>query len=94
MLTRASAPVVFSLALLLAPGPVPTARAQEYHARQYTVEDGLPSSVHDVTQDPDSGVIWFATASGIAAYDGREWTVYNQADGLSWAQSIRPCLGR
>ena len=76
--------ILLLLALQLA-APIPGARAQEYHLRQYTVEDGLPSSyVHGVVQD-SRGLIWFATRSGIAAYDGLEWTVYNQTDGLSWA---------
>ncbi len=56
--------------------------------RQYTVEDGLPSAhVRDVTQD-SQGRIWFATRSGIATYDGLEWTTYNVADGLTWADQF------
>ena len=66
----------------------PATRAQQYHVRQYTVEDGLPSAlVRDVTQD-SQGRIWFATRSGIAAYDGLDWTTYNLADGLSWTDQF------
>ncbi len=68
--------------------PAVPAEAQQYHVRQYTVEDGLPSAhVRDVTQD-SQGRIWFATRSGIAAYDGLEWTTYNPADGLTWADQF------
>ncbi len=64
------------------------APAQLYHVRQYTVDEGLPSAhVRDVTQDAE-GRIWFATRSGVAAYDGLEWTTYNVADGLTWADQF------
>jgi len=56
--------------------------AQSYLIRNYTEDDGLPSStVHDLTQD-DSGRMWFATRSGIAVYDGAHWMSYTVDDGL------------
>ncbi len=64
------------------------AHGQQYHVRQYTVEDGLPSAhVRDLTQD-SQGRIWFATRSGVATYDGLEWITYNLADGLTWADQF------
>ncbi|MCP4658227.1 MAG: hypothetical protein GY856_22675, partial [bacterium] len=59
--------------LLLAAGDV---GAQSYRIRNYSEDDGLPSStVHDITQD-HSGRMWFATRSGIAVYDGVRWTTH------------------
>ncbi len=73
--------------VLLTAGALP-GRGQQFHVRQYTVEEGLPSAhVRDVTQDAE-GRIWFATRSGIATYDGLEWTTYNVADGLTWADQF------
>ena len=46
------------------------------------MKSGLPSaSVSAVTQDRE-GRIWFATAYGIACYDGVSYRVYNTRDGL------------
>ncbi len=86
-LVDASAPSKLALIglLLLATPPV---SGQQYHIRQYTVEEGLPSAhVRSITQD-SAGRIWFATRSGIASYDGLEWTTYNLADGLTWADQF------
>jgi PAS domain S-box-containing protein len=61
---------------------------QHYHLRHYTVDDGLPSShVRDLIQD-GRGRMWFATRSGVARYDGREWRSYSLAEGLSWADQF------
>ncbi len=70
--------------MLWLPGP-PAACSQDYRVRHYTVDDGLPSSrIQDTTQDA-LGQMWFATRSGVAAYDGSRWAVYNVAHGLTWA---------
>ncbi|MEM7357093.1 MAG: two-component regulator propeller domain-containing protein, partial [Acidobacteriota bacterium] len=72
-------------ALLLAALP---AAGQQYHVRNYTVDQGLPSAhVRGITQDGE-GRIWFATRSGVAAYDGFDWATYNLADGLTWADQF------
>jgi diguanylate cyclase (GGDEF)-like protein len=44
---------------------------------------GIPpgTSMRDVTQRPD-GVLWVATANGLARFDGGKWRVFTQADGL------------
>ena len=50
--------------------------AQSYLIRNYTEEDGLPSSfVYDVVQHPD-GRIWLATRSGVAVYDGLRFETF------------------
>ena len=47
---------------------------QRYYTRNYSVVDGLPSSiVNDIVQD-SSGMIWCATRKGICYYDGLTWT--------------------
>ena len=56
---------------------------QSYLVHTYTENDGLPSSmVYDLAQAPD-GLMWFATRSGIAAYDGRTWRLFGAAEGLA-----------
>lgn len=50
--------------------------------RQYTVEDGLPSSeVYQVKQD-SKGYIWFATGNGVSRFDGYEFKNFSLEDGL------------
>lgn len=49
----------------------------KFVVRQYTQEEGLPSSnVYSITQDKD-GLIWAATFDGIANFDGIKWRKYN-----------------
>jgi len=70
----------FLLVCALATSPL---LAQRFRVRTYSEGEGLPSSaVWDVTQD-GSGLMWFATRSGIASYDGTRWRTYGPADGLS-----------
>ncbi|MCP4663563.1 MAG: response regulator [bacterium] len=58
-------------------------RAQSYLIRNYSEEDGLPSStVYGITQD-HSGRMWFATRAGIVVYDGARWTTHTPDHGLS-----------
>ena len=56
------------------------ARAQRYQVDTYSEGDGLASStVRGMVQD-HSGRMWFATRAGITVYDGRNWSVFHQAD--------------
>ncbi len=56
--------------------------AQSFPVKNYTEEDGLPSStVYDVAQD-SVGRMWFATRNGICRYDGYNWDVFNTQSGL------------
>jgi sensor histidine kinase YesM/ligand-binding sensor domain-containing protein len=50
--------------------------------RQYTVEDGLPSSeVYQVKQD-SKGHIWFATGNGVSCFNGYEFENFSITSGL------------
>ena len=47
-----------------------------------TYGDGLPDgTIHDILQD-DDGNLWFATLNGATRYDGQEFTIYGERDGL------------
>lgn len=62
--------------------------AQRYSANTYTIADGLEnSSVFDLVQDT-SGLIWFATQSGISSFDGTEFTNYGINDSLEYSGYI------
>ncbi|MCF8242677.1 MAG: PAS domain S-box protein [Melioribacteraceae bacterium] len=56
--------------------------AQRYPVKNYTEENGLPSSmVYDVERD-STGVAWFATRNGIASFNASEWRNYKAQEGL------------
>lgn len=56
--------------------------SQTYFIRNYSIENGLPTSfINDVTQDL-KGRMWFATPSGISVYDGLNWENYSSKSGL------------
>ncbi len=56
---------------------------QQPHFKNYTIENGLPSStVYNVFQD-SKGYIWFPTDAGVSRYDGYEFTNFSTEDGLS-----------
>lgn len=77
---RAGFYVVIVLLLHLVTAPV---WAQQPVMRNYSVEDGLPSSeVYNVVQD-QRGYIWFATDHGVARFDGYDFDTYTSADGLT-----------
>ena len=57
--------------------------AQLEPTRNFSVKDGLPSGiVYDCLQDKQ-GFMWFATAAGLARFDGANFKVFTAADGLS-----------
>ncbi len=57
--------------------------AQEPAYIHYGVDQGLPSSeVYDAIQD-DDGFMWFATDRGLVRFDGYEFKVFGERDGLS-----------
>src|SRR5690606_16609520 len=59
------------------------ALCQRYNLTTLNIEDGLPSeNVYDVFQDKN-GFMWFGTLSGLARYDGYDFRVFNDADGLT-----------
>ncbi len=57
--------------------------AQSWSFRQYTSEQGLPSSeVYDILQDR-KGYIWVATDRGVARFDGYTFESFTTGEGLS-----------
>lgn len=53
-----------------------------YLFRNYSVDQGMPSSeVYDIEQDRE-GNIWFATDRGVVKYNGDEFVQYHEKDGL------------
>lgn len=54
--------------------------AQEYAVKQFTVDDGLPSShVYEVKQDKQ-GFYWICTNEGLAKYDGYSFQLITSKD--------------
>jgi signal transduction histidine kinase/ligand-binding sensor domain-containing protein len=53
--------------------------AQMYHTR-WTVREGLPRDVVDVTQTSD-GFLWFATENGLYRFDGQSFDRYQPSSG-------------
>lgn len=56
--------------------------SQEYYYRNYTIDDGLPTSeIYHVFQD-SKGFIWFSTDKGVSRYNGYEFKNFDTSDGL------------
>lgn len=51
--------------------------------RQFTKEDGLPTSNTFALVRDGAGNMWFGTSEGVARYDGQNWQVFTTADGLA-----------
>lgn len=61
----------------------PLAFSQLEPTRNFSVKDGLPSGVvYDCLQDRQ-GFMWFATAAGLARFDGFNFKVFTTKDGLT-----------
>ncbi|ELR72725.1 two-component sensor histidine kinase [Fulvivirga imtechensis AK7] len=68
--------------ILLFPGFIAGAFAQQHAFRQFSVDEGLPSSeVYNIYQS-DEGYIYFTTDRGISRYDGYKFRNYSLRDGL------------
>ncbi len=58
-------------------------RSQISFFKQYTVNEGLPSSVvYDIAQD-SAGYIWIATDHGVSCYDGYTFSNFTTHNGLA-----------
>lgn len=69
--------LVFILALAI------ICRSQISFFKQYTVNEGLPSSVvYDIAQD-SAGYIWIATDHGVSCYDGYTFNNFTTHNGLA-----------
>jgi len=51
-------------------------------ARNYTIEDGLPSNVILGLQEDAGGALWISTDNGLSKFDGRIFKNYTVKDGL------------
>ena len=58
------------------------AQSTQLHFKQFTTEDGLPSSETYVVFEDQEGYIWIGTDNGVARYDGYEFEVFDSNDGL------------
>ena len=57
--------------------------------KNYTSNDGLPSSkIYDMLQD-SKGYMWFATENGVSRFDGYEFKNFSTDDGLAANSTIR-----
>ena len=66
--------------------------AQFEPVRNFSVKDGLPSGVvYDCLQDKQ-GFIWFATAAGLARFDGFNFKVFTTEDGLTNNEVLQVAL--
>jgi len=55
---------------------------QSFLITKYSTDNGLPDNrVNDIAQD-SLGRMWVAMVSGIAMYDGYEWTKFGENDGV------------
>ncbi|MEM9024145.1 MAG: two-component regulator propeller domain-containing protein, partial [Bacteroidota bacterium] len=57
---------------------------QQYHFRQYSLEEGLPRSGVYAMHEDRGGYLWVATeGGGVCAFDGITFTTYTTGDGLA-----------
>lgn len=58
--------------------------AQEANMVQYSISDGLPQSQVNKILFDSRGMLWIATAGGgVAAFDGVNFTIFNEKNGLA-----------
>ncbi|MGH7163318.1 MAG: ligand-binding sensor domain-containing protein, partial [Planctomycetota bacterium] len=60
-------------------------------SRRFTSADGLCNDHVWSIAEGETGVFWFATAGGLARYDGRRWSCFRKGDGLP-AETLWPLL--
>src|ERR1051326_1788705 len=72
-LTPLRALLLLSFLFAIAPSRAQVPRSGDFHTRVWTTDDGLPhNNVSEVLQDT-TGFMWFATAGGLARFDGHEF---------------------
>ncbi|MGN6348927.1 MAG: histidine kinase [Candidatus Nitrosocosmicus sp.] len=58
-------------------------KGQTLNSFNYNIDNGLPSNyIYSVLTDR-LGYLWLATKNGVATYNGYEFKIYNQSDGIS-----------
>ena len=60
--------------------------AQEYAFRNYSIVQGLSESVVNTLIQDEKGYIWMGTGFGLNRFDGHDFTIYLQEDGLKSTQ--------
>jgi PAS domain S-box-containing protein len=74
--------IVLPLIILLSLLFTDSSQCQSYLITKYSTDNGLPDNrVNDIAQD-SLGRIWIAMTSGIAMYDGYEWTKFGEKEGV------------
>jgi PAS domain S-box-containing protein len=56
--------------------------AQQLHIKNYTTDNGLPSSQVWCSLQDSKGYIWFGTSNGLVKYNGKRFFTYKVSDGL------------
>ena len=77
MRLQAAVETCLSLMILLASPVLALASVQlanDYVRTNFTVEDGLPDSVVNAILRTANGLLWVGTQSGLATFDGRDFT--------------------
>ncbi|MEM9837180.1 MAG: two-component regulator propeller domain-containing protein, partial [Bacteroidota bacterium] len=59
------------------------------HFRQFTTEDGLPSTETYFVLEDRAGYLWFGTDNGVARFDGYSFQVFDSDDGLDDVVTFR-----
>ncbi len=57
-------------------------QAQSFIVKNFTTNDGLPSSETYHVVQSSSGYLWIGTDQGVARYDGRKFRTFTSRDGL------------
>ena len=53
-----------------------------YHSQHYSILDGLPSNTVRAIHKDTRGYLWIGTDEGLCRFNGRDFKVYTQKDGL------------
>jgi signal transduction histidine kinase/ligand-binding sensor domain-containing protein len=73
--------------------PIDTTNPADYIRTDFTVEDGLPDNVVDAIVETQNGMLWVGTQSGLASFDGRQFSPINfQAEGLPAQGAVHSLL--
>lgn len=67
-------------------GPNAARTPADYIRKDFTVEDGLPNNVVNAIVETENGLLWVGTHSGLASFDGRDFSPINLQTAGSPAQ--------
>src|SRR5260370_21413802 len=73
--------------------PIEALKPADYIRTDYTVEDGLPDNVVDAIVETENGLLWLGTQSGLASFDGRQFSQISlQTDGFPAQGAVHSLL--